>query len=161
MRQTVPILIDRMQEGDLEQVVALEKENHLSSRGVEKYRLALADAKNILLKAADLSGQVVGLFSGQLVLDELQIDNVVIAESQRRRGLATRLLKLGLSRALTAGARQAALEVRASNIAAAALYDRCGFVVAGRRRDYYHHPEDDALIMICVIEPSKVPENVA
>lgn len=154
-------LIGRMQESDLEQVVALERENNLSSRGVQKYRLALNDPTNLLLVASDSTRQVIGLFSGQVVLDELQIDNLVVAESQRRKGLATRLLKLGLSEAFSAGARHAVLELRAANTVASALYMRCGFVVAGRRRNYYHHPEDDAVIMVCAIEAPKLPENVA
>jgi ribosomal-protein-alanine N-acetyltransferase len=155
------ILIDRMRESDLERVVALEMENNLSSRGVEKYRLALSDSKNILLTAWHKEREVVGLFSGQIVLDELQIDNIAVAENQRRQGLGARLLKCGLSEASAAGARSAVLELRAANTAAAALYACCGFTVAGRRRAYYHFPEDDALIMMCVIETSKVPENVA
>lgn len=43
------------------------------------------------------------------------------------------------------------LEVRASNLAAQALYARCGFLPVGRRRNYYGQPDstlrEDALIL--------------
>ncbi len=39
------------------------------------------------------------------------------------------------------------LEVRVSNLQAQALYLRKGYTVIGRRKKYYSHPEEDALIM--------------
>ena len=42
---------------------------------------------------------------------------------------------------------RATLEVRRSNLAAQRLYERLGFAVAGQRRNYYTHPEEDALIL--------------
>lgn len=39
------------------------------------------------------------------------------------------------------------LEVRPSNAAAIALYTRFGFREAGRRRNYYDLPREDALIL--------------
>ena len=41
----------------------------------------------------------------------------------------------------------ALLEVRASNAAALSLYESEGFEIVGRRRNYYHHPAEDALVM--------------
>jgi len=51
------------------------------------------------------------------------------------------------------GSTSAWLEVRAGNRAAQSLYERCGFHVAGRRRDYYTLPVEDALIMNLRIRP--------
>ena len=39
------------------------------------------------------------------------------------------------------------LEVRPSNQAAIALYQGFGFIEAGRRRNYYDLPKEDALIL--------------
>ena len=44
------------------------------------------------------------------------------------------------------GAERVSLEVRAHNIAAVKLYKRFGFVDIFVRKNYYHDPEDDALI---------------
>jgi len=45
------------------------------------------------------------------------------------------------------GVQCATLEVRRSNLAAQRLYERLGFAIAGQRRNYYSHPEEDALIL--------------
>jgi ribosomal-protein-alanine N-acetyltransferase len=37
--------------------------------------------------------------------------------------------------------------VRESNKAAISLYDKFGFQVVGRRRNYYENPREDALLM--------------
>ena len=39
------------------------------------------------------------------------------------------------------------LEVRASNNAAQALYQKNGFNAIGHRKNYYHDPVEDAIIM--------------
>ena len=39
------------------------------------------------------------------------------------------------------------LEVRASNYDAIALYGSRGFRSVGRRKNYYEHPKEDAVIM--------------
>jgi ribosomal-protein-alanine N-acetyltransferase len=45
------------------------------------------------------------------------------------------------------GAKAGYLEVRASNEAANALYQRYGFRQIGRRRNYYERPREDAILM--------------
>ena len=42
---------------------------------------------------------------------------------------------------------QAVLDVRASNYPAIALYGSRGFRGVGRRKNYYEHPREDAIIM--------------
>lgn len=39
------------------------------------------------------------------------------------------------------------LEVRASNTPAQALYKKWGFDIIGKRKQYYHEPVEDAIIM--------------
>ncbi len=57
------------------------------------------------------------------------------------------LLKEAMNRAVSVhGAREFTLEVRVSNKAARALYERCGFVSEGRRPGYYSDPKEDAEI---------------
>ena len=49
------------------------------------------------------------------------------------------------------------LEVRASNAAALALYQRHGFSAAGVRRAYYSAPVEDALLLQAPLFPRPVP----
>jgi ribosomal-protein-alanine N-acetyltransferase len=142
----VPISAD-----DLPSIVALEKECGLSSRGVEGYRKKMMNPNAILLAA--ISGdEIVGLFSGDVVVDELQIDNVAVRESCRRKGVGQMLLRSALSNASRLGAVTAVLEVRSANLAACALYKKQGFIVVGVRKDYYGAPRDDALLFARIID---------
>ncbi|MBO0722556.1 MAG: GNAT family N-acetyltransferase [Blastocatellia bacterium] len=141
-----------MAESDLEQVVSIERECLLSSYGEERYLKLLSDRSSLMLVAVepDLENrkrQIVGLFSAFIVVDEVQIDNVAVTMRLRRRGIASRLLEEGLTIACQRGARDAVLEVRSANLPARLLYELHGFTVSGIRRDYYHDPTDDALIM--------------
>src|SRR5262249_1934899 len=90
---------------------------------------------------------IIGLFSGGVVVDELQIDNLAVAEQWRRRGIGEALLKSSLSQASGLGARAATLEVRAANATARAFYEEEGFTPVGLRRRYYANPPDDALLL--------------
>jgi ribosomal-protein-alanine N-acetyltransferase len=49
--------------------------------------------------------------------------------------------------AVACGVTKATLEVRQSNAAARAFYERLGFVIEGTRRDYYRDPREDALVL--------------
>jgi [ribosomal protein S18]-alanine N-acetyltransferase len=80
------------------------------------------------------------------VLDkEWEIENMAVSGPARRRGLGTRLLGEFLDRARLRGAQMVFLEVRESNHAARALYEKWAFVQSGRRKGYYRRPEEDAI----------------
>ena len=76
--------------------------------------------------------------------DELHINSVVVAPRLRRRGIASQLLAHVLE---SSGRVRATLEVRESNRAARALYERFGFVTTAVRERYYQDPEEDGLIL--------------
>ena len=79
---------------------------------------------------------------------EAHVTNIVVAESHRRRGIATALMLALADRARAVGAVAWTLEVRASATGAHELYRRFGFAPAGVRRGYYEHGED-AVVMWC------------
>ena len=87
----------------------------------------------------ELDGRVAGFAVARLlpapVPDEAEAEvlNVAVAPESRRRGLGTAMMEV----LLALPCRFLYLEVRASNAAAIALYERLGFIVSGRRRDYY------------------------
>lgn len=141
-----------MNEEQVREVISLERESHLSSRNEENYLKLLDNSDAILLSATienpDGSGPfLVAVFSGWIVIDELQIDNIAVKPAFRQKGLGTKILRMALSEAAGKGAVSAFLEVRSNNQPALELYTRSGFIVVGRRPDYYQNPADDALIM--------------
>lgn len=93
------------------------------------------------------SGEVVGYAVVWAVLEQAELGNVAVAEGYRRRGLATRLVRTVLDWLRAEGVRELYLEVRESNAAARALYERLGFRPIGRRKGYYSRPREDALVL--------------
>jgi len=97
--------------------------------------------------ARDPVGEAIGFCSWWLVLDEVHVNNFAVLPEHRRSGVASRLLERVLADGAARGANRATLEVRRSNEAALRLYEKFGFAVTAVRRNYYSHPEEDALIL--------------
>jgi ribosomal protein S18 acetylase RimI-like enzyme len=72
---------------------------------------------------------------------------VAVREAYRRNGIAHLLLERALEEGKRLGATTAFLEVRCGNLAAQALYEKCGFKAIARRPRYYSEPLEDAVVM--------------
>ena len=99
------------------------------------------------LVALEEGGRVVGDAGVQIILDEGYITNVAVRPECRRQGIAAKLLQVFLDFAKANRLAFLTLEVRASNYDAIALYGSRGFRSVGRRKNYYEHPKEDAIIM--------------
>ena len=99
------------------------------------------------LVALDDEGHVAGYAGLQVILDEGYITNVAVQPEYRRQGVAGQLLAVFLNFAKGNHLAFLTLEVRASNYGAIALYGGLGFRSVGRRKNYYEHPKEDAIIM--------------
>jgi ribosomal-protein-alanine N-acetyltransferase len=95
----------------------------------------------------DESGAAAAFCACWHLVDELHVNSLAVMPGQRRAGLGTRLMRDVLAISREEGAVRATLEVRRSNDAARALYERLGFVVEAIRPDYYTNPREDALIL--------------
>ncbi|MBQ9978538.1 MAG: ribosomal protein S18-alanine N-acetyltransferase [Clostridia bacterium] len=82
------------------------------------------------------------------VLDEAQIINVATSEHYKRRGCAHMVMTRVLEECEKRGITLISLEVRESNASAISLYEKLGFLTAGKRRDFYRDPRENALVMI-------------
>lgn len=99
------------------------------------------------LVAVDEQDRVLGYAGIQVILDEGYITNVAVLPEYRREKVASALLRVFFDFAKAHDLWFISLEVRPSNGAAIALYDQFGFKEAGRRKNYYEDPKEDALIM--------------
>ncbi len=88
------------------------------------------------------------------VLDEAELLNIGVVAGQQRRGWGRALLAEMLGQACAGKMCRVFLEVRASNIAALALYRSSGFVEIGVRRAYYRNDNgsEDAITMACELK---------
>ena len=99
------------------------------------------------LVALDDNDKVAGYAGLQAVLDEGYITNVAVRPDCRRQGIAGKLLQVFLDFAKGNHLAFLSLEVRASNYDAMALYGSLGCRSVVRRKNYYEHPREDAIIM--------------
>jgi len=107
---------------------------------------AFADPATIARVARSPERPAHGFVVARRAADEVEILLVAVTPAARRRGAGTALVAAALADAARAGAVAAHLEVRASNAAAIALYQRLGFVAVGRRPRYYDATEDAVLM---------------
>ncbi len=130
--------------GDLPLVISIERRSFGSPWSVGMFALEMSKPDTIGLAAVD-AGRVVGY----LVLSRFDrawhLMNVATAPEQRRRGIASRLIREAFG--LIAGDEPVTLEVRPTNRSAIGLYERLGFRSFGLRRGYYPDNGEDALIM--------------
>lgn len=132
-------------EEDIERIERIERECFSLPWTPEQLRVQLRPGHIFLAACED--GETVGYAGLCHVCDEGYISNVATAPGYRRRGAAAALL-LGLEeRARALGLAFLTLEVRESNLPARALYAKLGYAVAGRRRNYYQNPREDAILM--------------
>ena len=97
----------------------------------------------------DVGGEMGGYGIMSVGAGEAHVLNVCIRDECRCRGLARQLLAYLLYRARADGMREAFLEVRPSNVAAARLYHALGFEQVGVRRGYYQAAvgREDAVVL--------------
>lgn len=131
---------------DLPRLLELERacySDPWSPRGLEE---SLAPPAGFGLVAESARG-VIGYLIGRDLGGSGEILNLAVAANFRRRGVARALVARALEMMEARGAAEVLLEVRESNLAARALYEREGFRVIGARRGYYRLPPEDALVM--------------
>lgn len=90
---------------------------------------------------------LVGLIAVAQTAETTELELLLVHPGVRRQGIGRGLVSHWLTSAACAGVWEAILEVRASNEGAQKLYGELGFTVQGRRKRYYHHPEEDAILM--------------
>jgi ribosomal-protein-alanine N-acetyltransferase len=114
---------------------------------VQQYEglFATAEPNRVALVLGD-ENELQAFAIARVVRDEWELENIVVDARARRRRLATRILDELLQIARARGAKAVFLEVRESNQAARALYEKWAFLESGRRRRYYQEPDEDAIL---------------
>lgn len=90
---------------------------------------------------------IVGFTGTWIVSGEAHVINIAVRELYRGKGIGELLILSTIDLAARMGATVMILEVRASNTAAQALYQKYGFKQVGLRRGYYIDNKEDAILM--------------
>lgn len=107
----------------------------------------LVDRPGVQFLVATLDDAVAGYAIAYAAADEAELANLAVVPARQRHGVGRRLLDAVLAAVQREGAVEIWLEVRPSNAAARALYERAGFTEVGLRRRYYDRPVEDAIVM--------------
>ena len=137
----------RMQDSDLPEVMAIEGAiySHPWTRG------NFSDSLRAGYQCWTwrLGDELIGYFILLVAAGEGHLLNLSIAAARQRAGHGSALLKEAMRLARARGAQHLFLEVRPTNLAAKALYNRFGFDEVAVRRDYYpaETGREDALVL--------------
>lgn len=93
------------------------------------------------------NGQIIGYLVSQLVFEIGDLFYIAIDATRQGKGYGLELMNRFISDAKSMAVETISLEVRISNQAAIALYEKCGFSRAIVRKNYYSDGED-ALLMV-------------
>jgi len=140
----MPHTIRRATINDVPAIIALERAvANAAHWSREQYESRMKE--NSLL-VAEHHQRLSGFICACVLAGEWEIENVVVGNEFRRRGIASALLSALFESAKKAGNPALHLEVRESNAEARQFYMKHGFQQVGRRPKYYRDPPEDAIL---------------
>ena len=142
------ILLAKAKKEDLEEVHEIEIASFPDPWSVDSLWAFASDetVRTLVCARDEKTGELVGYYALQYVLDEAEIAIIAVKRKYRRQGLGRYLLDRIVEWAKEKGITKIHLEVRSENEAAVHLYRTYGFEEVGRRKNYYEAPRDDAIL---------------
>ncbi len=132
---------------DLDRVAAIEKASMPSPWTKELFEEELKrEAAHYFV--AEKDGQVIGYMGYWKAPEEAHIINLAVDPAFRQKGVGFEMMEYCLRFAYNQGARLATLEVRESNKAAQALYEKMSFRTVAIRKQYYSDNQENAVVML-------------
>jgi ribosomal-protein-alanine N-acetyltransferase len=151
MQHVLEVTIRRMTVDDIPAVVAIDRLSFPNPWPERSYIFELQHNPSSRLFVAEVYDveveQVIGFIGYWFVIDEAHISTFAVHPAYRGYRIGDRLLEVALESAREMGGCLATLEVRESNQVALKLYQKYGFLPAGRRKRYYRDNNEDAIIM--------------
>ena len=138
--------IVKLEKNHVPQIAEIEKCCFSDPRNEESIASDLENRLSLWLVAME-GDRVAGYVGSQTVLGEADMMNIAVHPDFRRKGIGEALVKKLIAELSQTGCHSLTLEVRVSNGPAKSLYEKLGFVMVGRRKNYYFHPREDADIL--------------
>lgn len=125
----------------------------LISPAAQVDRLAVVAEGSPVSDPAMPAERLLGFLIARFQAPECELENIVVSRAAQRKGIGSQLLHALLRVAYETNCESVFLEVRDSNQAGRAFYEKLGFKMEGRRKSYYFDPDEDA-ILYRLSEPS-------
>jgi ribosomal-protein-alanine N-acetyltransferase len=132
---------------DIPELVSITEESAQSASWSKESYEKLCGLEGFMAFVNETAGRISGFVAGRQVVDEGEILNLAVRRENRRRGEGHALLSAILEQLHRRGVNKVFLEVRESNEAGIAFYEKMGFAKTGRRPAYYREPEEAAVLM--------------
>ena len=140
----MPVNIRRAKKDDIAAIVEIASQSASAAHWkIEQYECLLETG---VILIAESGGMIAGFACANSAIPEWELENIVVAENARRRGIADALLGQLLNACKDRNVASVWLEVRQSNHAASRLYEKHGFRKTGVRKSYYRDPVEDAVL---------------
>ena len=142
--------LTNIQPDDISNILRIERQAFISpwSRDALLNEFSCQGACNYMVHSSHDRNVIIAYGFFRLIVQELHILKIAVAQDWRGCGIALWLLSECLQQAGKSGAVNAYLEVRPSNRPAIKLYQKLGFQAIGRRPNYYPETGEDALVMM-------------
>ena len=148
------VVVRRAEERDVGRILEIETASFVDPWTGEAFRSSLTlPHLRFLVAEGDRAPEpggaaaVVGYVLAMVMGPEGEIADIAVAPEARGRGVGGVLLDRVMALVQHEGVGTIYLEVRESNVAARRLYESRAFRLVGRRRRYYQHPVEDALVL--------------
>ena len=141
----------RIKEADIQDFLWLDKteSNFFNSSNSEYARyekiMKMYPENNYIIFLACYKNRNIGYIAGEKNSSELHVYNLLILNEYRNKGYGERLLDFYIN--FNSNIKTVFVELRESNLKALNLYLDKGFVKYNNRKNYYSHPNEDAILM--------------
>mgnify|MGYP000028734959 FL=1 len=154
-------MIRKMKDSDLDQVCELEKKlfSHPWRRIDFNYELTENPFSHYVVE--EENGEIVAYLGLWLDENQIQITTLGVNEDYQRQGYAKKLMDYLFDFSQKNKVDTLSLEVRESNFKAINLYEYFHFKKAAIRKNYYSHPDEDGILMICDMKGDFSHENIS
>lgn len=147
-KSTAPLALQLrpMQPADIPVVAEIERLCFGDRWSEEAFSSELANPASTYVVGV-ANGRSIGYAGFWLILEEAHITTIAVHPEEQGKKFGEQLLIHLIEQSAQRGAKWLTLEVRVSNLVAQRLYEKYGFMALGKRRGYYQHDGEDALVM--------------
>jgi ribosomal-protein-alanine acetyltransferase len=139
--------IEKTSAENIPALVQIEIENNLSSWGEKGFENEIKNSNSVLLVCLEKkSKKTLGFILARLITPEFEILNIAVLNEHKRQGIGGALLQSVIDIAVKNECSDCWLEMRETNFRARGFYQKFGFIEAGKRKNYYTNPREDAIL---------------
>jgi [ribosomal protein S18]-alanine N-acetyltransferase len=142
------IELTKMRRRHLRKVLVIESQVYPRPWSASLFLSEMSQRATRTYLVAKRGSEVLGYAGMMFTGFDAHVTNIAVDPAHHGQKVGSRLLLTLVTEAIARGCETISLEVRVSNTAAQAMYEKFGFSVSGVRKGYYIETNEDALVMV-------------